>query len=364
MTRLDAFGPVGAKSVKLVSPNAASHYLAHRFLGSEAIRQWAGQTSLPNLLAGQGRLAGGADLLITKLSPRMSRLMGLGNVLRVPERVCLQAKLPFDETTRKQVARSNRQNIRRIRKNNFSYRVTDRREDFDYFFHDMYLPFIKDRFEDSAEVYSYKSALEMFRHGVILWAVQDGRVVAGSLTEKAGDVAKAIVIGTAGGSHEPINAGAHSALYFFSIEWAAEQGFKFLDMGGSRPSLADGVLVTKRRWGAGLAWPNQHHDLIVHWTRCSHAVRRFLEQTPLIFRDADGLSGITAVNPQTDTDLAAVRKQAERHWISGLKRVIVISDLARSVRTGSDRDAAAAPHWIVAPGGPRECVAAAHPLML
>jgi hypothetical protein len=300
-------------------------------------------------------------MLFAKVSRRLSGVLARTKAIRVPDHIRLEIKLPLTERARSQIRRGQRGNLQRIAKNNLSYRVSQNSADFDRFYFDMHRPYVESRYGPRAELFSYEQARDIFRGGVLMWALQNDRIVAGRLIKTDGDTARAVLFGTEAGGKAPVKAGAHSALYHYSIQWATEQGFKRLDVGRSRPALADGVLVAKRRWGAELGCADTHHDLLVHWDACTDAVRQFLAETPLIFRDEAGLSGITATLPGHDGEMAAVRAQASRHWIEGLRRLIVICDRPVGSRQSSQHDDPG-PIWIAPATTPAGCLRAARPL--
>ena len=345
----------------LVEPNNSARYLAARYLGEDNQEHPVGKISLPTMLWRYRRLAGDSGLLVAKLSRRVSGALARTEAIRVPDHVRLEIELPLTERARSQIRRGQRGNLQRIAKNNLSYRVTQNPADFDRFYFDMHRPYVESRYGSRAELFSYEQARDIFRGGVLMWALQHDRIVAGRLIKTDGDTARAVLFGTQAGGKAPVQAGAHSALYHYSIQWATEQGFKRLDVGRSRPVLADGVLVAKRRWGAELGSADTDHDLLVYWNECTDAVRQFLAETPLIFRDDAGLSGITAILPGHDCGLAAARAQASRHWIEGLRRLIVICDRPVGSRESSQHEDAG-PVWIAPATTPAGCLRAARSL--
>jgi len=62
-----------------------------------------------------------------------------------------------------------------------------------------------------------------------------------------------------------------------------------------RPSLRDGVLVYKKRWGAALhESPRCRHSLVFHWANWNNEIAHFIRQTAPITRDRNGLGAIAA----------------------------------------------------------------------
>jgi len=66
-------------------------------------------------------------------------------------------------------------------------------------------------------------------------------------------------------------------------------------MRGCRPCLHDPLFFVKRKYGAAVEdKPDNVYDLLVRWNSSAPAVMRFLAESPLIFRDGNGLSAIHA----------------------------------------------------------------------
>ena len=81
--------------------------------------------------------------------------------------------------------------------------------------------------------------------------------------------------------------------YLFSFECARSLGLTALDMRGCRPCLHDPLFFVKRKYGAAVEdKPDNAYDLLVRWNTATPALLRFLAESPLIFRDGDGLSAI------------------------------------------------------------------------
>jgi len=363
VSRLTGAGESAGLSIKLVSASPASVYLARRFLGGEAKEQRARSVSLASLLGGIDKVLGDCDLLIARVSPRVSQLFARQDVLRLPERVRFVKDLPESPELRRQVKRDQANNLRRIRKYGFTYELSQSREDFEFLWRQMILPYAAQRFGDLAEYYSYAYAVRVFEHGRILWILQDGQRVAGALLGISEQSVQAFLLGTEHGDAEPIRKGAFGALYHFVTEWAQAEGFRTVDLGMALPCLADGVFDTKRRWGGRIIQDKRHYDLVIYWRACSPVVRRFLHQSPLVMRDGDGISAITATSPQMDSDPAGVKAQVERCRLSGLTRVFVLSDLeSYTGQTGAPAPVSSG--WLTRPAGPRACVSTAFPVIL
>jgi len=331
------------RSVKLVQPTPASIYLARRFIGGpETCTESAGRVSLPSLLLRPGGVARDSDLLIARVSRRVGRMMAAGrDVIRVPEHVRFIRPLPLSSEDRAYIRKAQADNLRRIRKYRLSYSMSDSKDDFDFFWFNMVLPYAKDRFGDLAEAYTYERVLETFRRGGIMFVLQDGRRAAGALLDLSGGRVHCQSLGTDVNADDLMAKGALSAIYHFAIEWAEREGYSYVDLGTTRPCLVDGVFRTKCRWGAQVVDDARSYDLVFRCAAGNPSVRRFFEKNPLVLRDGDGLSAIGALPRDEDRD--AFKARVGSKLAPGLKRLLLLPD-------SDGRDGALAPSRLQADG--------------
>jgi hypothetical protein len=222
----------------------------------------------------------------------------------------------------------------------------------------MYLPFARRRFGEDAYLRNPQRLRRAFRRGFVLWVESGTQRIAGGLFRREGDALRWMASGTADGDLEPAERGALSALYLFALEAAQREGAARLDLGASRPSLRDGVLVHKRRWGGRLvACDDVHHDLCLRWRRFDERIARFLERAPLVFRDGDGLSALTALPPEHGATAERVRDLWRELRVPGLRRLVVVAEpMAGTAPAVAPDDP---PLWLAPPGPPLALLAAA-----
>ena len=318
------------RTVKIVRSSPASIYLARRFLGGqESCVKSGGHVSLASLLLRPNGVARGSDLLIARVSRRVSRMMAAHDVIRVPECVRLIRPLPLSSEERRRIKSSQSENLRRIRKHKLTYSLSHAKEDFDHLWHTMVLPYAESRFGDLAERHSYKHALKAFDRGVLLFVLQDGRKIAGTLLDLSDNRVSAVSLGMDGGFENAMRIGALSAIYYFTIEWAEREGFDCIDMGNVRPCLADGVFRTKYRWGGQAVDEETCQDLVLCCDARNPLVCRFFEENPLVIRDGDGLSAIGALPREAGNDPGALGTFVDSNLVPGLSRIFVLPGFDR-----------------------------------
>jgi hypothetical protein len=158
------------------------------------------------------------------------------------------------------------------------------------------------------------------RSGGILWVIGDNHPLAGMLFERKNDTLILQALGMATGELPLNKRGIMAALYYYSIAHARQLGCTEVDFRGTRPSLHDGLLRYKRKWGSILYdKTDTYYDLLVRWNGVNVVVKDFLSHTGLIFRDKGRLSAIHADESQSRQSL----------WIEGLHRLYLLTESGR-----------------------------------
>jgi hypothetical protein len=140
----------------------------------------------------------------------------------------------------------NNKNLKRVRR--YSYELSNDPEDLILFYKKMYVPYIKRRYGDSAEVESFNNIENFFKNGELILIKLNDEYVAAQLSEINGDEYRLRRNGVLDESF--VKEGALVATYYFSMLRAKEINAKTVYFGGSRPFLLDGVLRHKNVWGA------------------------------------------------------------------------------------------------------------------
>lgn len=326
---LRASGPVLADgtpgTLLLAGDSATARYLAKRFFAETPAFERIGTASLLRLPAMLPALAEGVDLAVATVPRWLAGRSGDRLWVRVPESVGARLEAKADGSTFAGASRTARRNIELVRKNRLAWSVSHELADFERFYDEMYVPFAQARYGELAFVRDRHALRRRFRQGGLFWIRRDGEIVAGQLFQIEGPSLHVLGPGTPGGSSEPVKLGALSALYLAAAAHAEQNGIRWLDMGGSSPSLRDGVLLHKRGWGAMLAdRPESHADLLVRWRSVTPPVAHFLAETPLVVRDGDGFSAVTVWDGQGGIAGSAATLR-DKLAMPGLRRLHVLA---------------------------------------
>jgi hypothetical protein len=362
MTVLEAADHSASNSL-LVMGGPAAERLGNRFFDQASRRRPLGDVRVSSLRERLSGLAAQHHVVVSQLARGISRRITSHNVLRIPILTRLVIDTPLSAETAAYVRNAQRGNLRRIRNAGFNYETSAEPSDFHAFYDDYYLAYQRQRFGALSDRANFRRLRYVFRHGgQIFWIVRDGQRLSGSLVVARKNILHTTVIGVRDGNFDHVRSGAFAANYYFLTRWAGDNGIAGIDLGLTPPSLVDGLMLTKRRWGASVSPPNHDRfDYILCWNTCTDRIRQFLNDAPLIIRDGNHLSGLTAVpagQPATDS---AIQKIVDRCWAPGLQRLIVIVDDAESAVAQSRGYATGSKVWLARPDAPGVCISDAVP---
>jgi hypothetical protein len=322
-------GPVGSNgtsgAVLVAGAGEGINYLVSRFFGDEYKEEILGKVPLWNLSHTLKSLRSSTDLAIARVDRLSSGLLFDKYYLAAPEWVGSMLEVPENLEELSRGNPSLKFDLKTVRLNGFTTDISEKKEDCDQFHSTMYVPLIRKRHGEEAFVSSIQRVRRVFSQGGLIWARQNGYAVAGGVFQIRGKTLVFEILGTLGGEWNIVEEGGVAALYLCILNHARKVGCKFIDFGGSRPSLTDGVLRYKHKWRVNLvekkdAW----YDFLVYWSEFNEKVAHFLSQTPLIFRDQGGLSGIKVLDEREKVTARYTEKIRRSLWMPGLKSLYLL----------------------------------------
>ena len=112
-----------------------------------------------------------------------------------------------------------------------------------------YLPYISKRHGDEALIEDLKIFWDSTPAPAVMYIKENGVVVGGSLVRKSGDTLEGLRLGLLNGNEEYLRHGVVGAIYYYGVIEGQKMGCRYMDVGGSRPFLTDGL--TKYKMGLG-----------------------------------------------------------------------------------------------------------------
>ena len=256
-------------------------------LGSVSLRR------LPRHVEG---MIAGCDLVLASVPRAWGARFG-PNYLRVPALIGASLRVGRDlETTLAAASRTVRAEARRARDCGYDWTYSRSLADFDRFYDAHYLPFVRSRFHGLGRPRSRHELRREFRRGGMIWLHHRGRPVGGEIVRVTGHSLRAVAEGV-----DPVwladrQPGAQAALNLATCELALQRGLSEIDLGGTMPSLRNGVLRNKKAWGARFApWHDSHRDILIRWALPpSPAITSFLGRVAPVFATSSGLAALAA----------------------------------------------------------------------
>jgi len=235
-----------------------------------------------------------ADITIIKTDRFFSRILQKRGYMLIPAWINMKidTSKSFEEIAKK-FKKSAKEDVRKIKKFNYTYEITKDLEKFDRFFYEIRDPHFKRRVGSKAipGTTSYLELKIAFRLGS-LFTIKDGdQTIAGFIVVNDKKKASPHFMGIIG--EKELYKAAGSALFYFFIEWAKENGISLLNFGLSRPFLNDGPFRFKRKWGMTVDLPKRFFDIFalkVNGT-CSAAILSFFENNPFLILENKELDG-------------------------------------------------------------------------
>jgi hypothetical protein len=197
--------------------------------------------------------------------------------------------------------------IKRIKKNRLDYRVTSEPEEFERFYHSMYLPHVRRVFQDGACLTLYEEIQAAMPSSELFLVTRDGQDIAGGiLTYDGNGQVHVSSVGVKDGDVRWVKAGALAGYDYLRVVYLLEKGIRRLHLGASRPFLNNGALCFKKKRGMDITDCTRQSFIILP-QRGSAGMTGFLRHNPFIYQDEGKLKGAIFVSEDTLSDIDAAR---------------------------------------------------------
>lgn len=214
--------------------------------------------------------------------------------------------------------------VRKIRRNNLHYEVTDEPNQLHNFYYNMYTPYIVKAHGNRARIWSYDTVKrELRKHGKLLLVKKGKEYIAGILLRyKKNNRVKLCVLGIKDGNINYVKDGAIAALIYFSAHYSAEKGFARIDIGGSSSFLKDGASRYKKKWNQRIS-NKAKWGLLIKPLSKTDGMKGFFLNNPFIYKDKAGLNSalfIASDQSFAEEDFAKIYKD---YYIEGLSKLVI-----------------------------------------
>lgn len=223
-----------------------------------------------------------------------------GRAIEVPLRVVVRKALPDSaEALMAELKNSTtREDLRRIRKAGFTFRVTKNPEDVRAFYANQYAPLVRQRFPDDGTIMSLKYLLNSVENGgELVCADLDGEWVAGLFNWVLADNYAMGPLGIRDADEAVRQKRVVSALLVASMERAVELGKPTATLGFSLPFLGKGPIWFKAKWGCTLEVGARERKMQMFLDLRHAPVRKAIAESPIIHYEAGELVVSTWLPP-------------------------------------------------------------------
>ncbi len=215
--------------------------------------------------------------------------------------------------------RGPRRYIRQAEKNGFSYRYTRSLEDYEFYYFEMYLPFVKTRHGEQAQIAQMADQYtRWFKPGGLILITQHDQPVAGSLVIRTGKMCHGSEMGILHCAPELLEAGVPAFIMWSTILWSHKQKAEQLNLGTSNAWYADGSFDSKTKWGAHVV---RRKYIASQWSylynNLPDSLREKINQIGLI-SEQKGKFYCTYIPGDLAEDLDKKVQEALLHGLSGL----------------------------------------------
>ncbi len=226
-----------------------------------------------------------------------------------------------------------RRHINRCLKAGYKWRFSRTREDFDYFYERLYLPFVCARHGDHAGIsppsYHWDILINKMGAGLLL-ITHEGKTIAGALCLVADDVCYNIEIGVLDADETLLQQGIIAYLFWSVGEWGKEQGAKFYNMGGSPGWRSNGTFRWKAKWPSFVI-RRKYATKMLNFAanRIPQSLRERINAAGFLCESDGSFYSLILDNskmPLTESDLAETIKRTQKEGLCG---VCVIAPEAR-----------------------------------
>ncbi|MEU0896311.1 GNAT family N-acetyltransferase [Streptomyces massasporeus] len=232
-----------------------------------------------------------ADLLVFGGSRERVRRLPPARSVVLPFRITMMLDIDA-EAVHSSVSGNERRQFAKLRRSHgWTCEPGTELADLQFFYRRMHLPTMASRHGDQARSADWGIALHaLFRHGLVLFVREGDRRVAGVLArlEDGGRTLWMRLLGVLDGAEEHYRSGAVKAVYYLTMEWAAEHGVTRVNFSGGDPFPGQGVYQFKRRLHPTVGHPVdhfRHRRVYLRAARDTPAVRDFLVATPMLTVD-------------------------------------------------------------------------------
>ena len=264
------------------------NYFARLAFAEVWSEKYQGKKWLWQIVRGLNNDRSGSELTSTEV-PRTLRFFFLNkHRFYIPAWIDGEVKIPddIDSFVKKNSSLSNI--LRRIRKFQYRCETMSGSTIFDYFYYNMYVPYISKAHGDRAFIEKYVYLKKKYGKCDLVMVKRDQTNISGNLITRSGEKARLLKVGIKDGNTDFVKDGAIDVLYYFAFIHLQKMGCKYVNLGGSRGFLNDGLFQYKKRWDPKIM-DSTEKGFMLGVRSITNGVKGFLLNNPFIFKEQQEL---------------------------------------------------------------------------
>lgn len=244
----------------------------------------------------------------------------------IPEYVALKMDVSKDfSEIYKSFSKSAKEDIRKVKKEGFSYEITDDLDKIRFFYKRMYIPYSYKRYGNLAICATFSTIRHLVGRGSKLMLIKKNNdYLLGSLFFFSNNTAIGTHAGIIDGQIELLKKGVSSASYYYAIVYSKKINAKYLDFGTCRPFLNDGLFRYKKKWGASVE-PSKSSFSVFGFNTIykKDSIKEFLLNNPFISKHKNDLKGNVFLSTDMKSNTKEVQNLLKNYNTDGLVKINV-----------------------------------------
>jgi hypothetical protein len=273
--------------------------------------------NIPKVIEEKGQ---SCSLVVAQIHESLRNLLRPSKWFYIPLAVSGEVDIPIDPSVMKK--HTVKTDLRKIRDHSLGFEVAQDPQQFNDFYHNMYVPYITKAHGASAFIVPYERMRAELKNCDLLLITKQEERIAGSLIvyEKTGP--RFWLPGIRDANRDYLKAGARGALYHYSFLYLKEKGFTKVKPGRSKAFLLDGVLQYKRKWSQRIVGTSSYVYALKVLSYTDGA-KAFLQQNPFIFENGGILNGAVFLDEEKALTPKNFKKIDKQFFHAGLSKLYI-----------------------------------------
>ncbi len=212
--------------------------------------------------------------------------------------------------------------IRKIRKYDLKFEINNEFTQLDNFYYQMYQPYILRIHDDRAFIDPFDLFKEKRNNSDLLLIKRNEEYLAGTLLTYSKNTANLWRLGIKDGNLEYVKDGVIGALFYYSIQYVKEKGYKKVNFGPSRPFLNNGIIQFKMKRGLPIA-DKSKDGLLIKPLSDNAAVKGFFLNNPFIYINKASLYGAFFIRDDQRFSNEDFERIYKEYYVTGLSKLVI-----------------------------------------